>query len=295
MVVYSIRDLEKLTGVKAHTIRIWEKRYDLLQPKRTKTNIRYYTDKDLRHILNVSILYKQGYKISKIAVMSQDIIKTKVAHYSNINLSFEDQLDALILFVLELDHINFNKILDQYIDQIGLERTMNELIYPLLDKLSIAWLAGSLQSVHESFVIQIIKSKIIASTEALKLTDNCYPKFLIFLPEGEKQELSLLYIHYVLKKNNCNVINLGTDVGLDDIKTAYEISKSDYLFTIVNESLNNKQLKTFIEVTTDLIENGILLLTGFQAVKYTHTLPANCKLLNSIEDCFKYLEVAEIV
>lgn len=290
MVVYSIKDLESLSGVKAHTIRIWEKRYDLIKPKRTKSNIRYYTDEDLRKLLNICYLYKKGYKISKIGQMCQETLKNKVSEYSKVNLSFKDQLDALMIFILDLDSYNFNKILDQNISQIGLERTMMEIIYPLLDKLSIAWLAGSFLEVHESYVTQIIKSKILASTESLEDKHDNSPCYIVFLTPGEKQELSLLYLHFILKSNNCKVVNLGNEVNLNDLNYAIETCKPDYVFTILNEDIKNMPLQNFTDQISQNLGNATLLLTGYQTLTPGVKWPKNVEILKDLEETLKFIK-----
>ncbi len=290
MVVYSIKDLESLSGVKAHTIRIWEKRYKLMEPKRTKTNIRYYTDDDLRKLLNVCFLYKKGYKISKIGEMCQDTIKDKVSHYSKLNLSFEDQLDALLLFILELDSYNFNKVLDQHIQQKGLEETMNELIYPLLDKLSVAWMTGSFLHVHESFVAQVIKSKILTATEAIQAKRTAKPSYIIYLPPSEKQELSLLYLHYMLKASSCKVINLGCDINLSDLTFALDTCKPDFLFTILNEEIFNLPMQSYIDQINEHLGSTQMLLTGYQTLNPKIQWPEKVKILQSLTQTLEFIK-----
>lgn len=290
MVVYSIKDLESLSGVKAHTLRIWEKRYDLIQPKRTKSNIRFYTDEDLRKLLNVCYLYKKGYKISKIGQMCHETIKNKVSNYSKCNLSFKDQLDALMIFILDLDSYNFNMILDQNISQIGMERTMMEIIYPLLDKLSIAWLAGSFLEVHESYVTQIIKSKILASTEKLEEKHNHDPCYMVFLSPGEEQELSLLYLHYILKANACKVVNLGTGVNLSDVNYAIDACNPDYVFTIINQEIENMPLQNFVDHISQGLNGATLLLTGYQTLTPGIKWPKNVEILEDLEQTLKFIK-----
>ena len=141
MVVYSISDLEKLSGVKAHTLRIWEKRYGILHPKRTETNIRYYLDEDLRLLLNISLLNKNGIKISKIAKMSPIELQEKVSEITEIDASFEGQIDALTISLIELNEENAVKIINKNIEQKGFRETMLQVIYPLLDKLVLMWLS----------------------------------------------------------------------------------------------------------------------------------------------------------
>ena len=131
MVAYSIKDLESLSGVKAHTLRIWEKRYGIIKPSRTDTNIRYYMDGDLQKILNITVLNRKGYKISKIAGMPNDEIRQKVAELNDVGVVFEDQLDAMMLSMFELDETKFNIILDHQISSKGFEETMNDIVYPL--------------------------------------------------------------------------------------------------------------------------------------------------------------------
>lgn len=293
MVIYSIKDIAKLTGVKAHTLRIWEKRYNLVNPRRTKTNIRYYTDEDLRHILNVCFLYKRGYKISKIAVMSQEVLKKKVAGYSNLDLDFEDQIDALMLFVMELDSFNFNQILDQHISQKGLEETMSVVIYPFLEKLGMAWLAGSFTQVHESFVIQIIKSKILASIEAIDDMPSYKSKYIIYLPDQEQQELSLLFFHYLLKKNGNRVVNLGTGVNISDATYAINTINPDYVFTIINEGETLLPLKSYVDQLYANRGNATLLMTGHQVITANIVWPEDIIRLSSLSEAIKYVTGGE--
>ncbi len=284
MVVYSIKDLETLSGIKAHTLRIWEKRYDLIKPKRTETNIRFYTDDDLRGLLNICFLYKKGYKISKIADMCPVTIKDKVASYSHLDLDFSDQIEALMLFVVQMDEYNFNKILDQHLDQKGLEETMNTLIYPLLDKLHLAWLSGSFLNVHESFVSQIIRSKIILSTEKLPISKNTNKKLMIYLPPGEKQELSLLYIHYILKKSGCSVVNLGCDVILNEVIAAKESCQPDYILTMINQDVNNLPVKNYVSELDSGAGKCKILLTGFKALSLGSDLPDSVTTFSELKE-----------
>jgi len=289
MVVYSIKDMENLSGIKAHTLRIWEKRYDIIKPKRTDTNIRYYTDEDLRSLLNVSFLNKRGIKISKIARMSNAEIKEAVSQHTDLDLDANDQIETLMLFIFELDAYNVGKILDNYINQIGLERTMAELIYPLLEKLSMAWLTGSFQGVHESFVTQIIKSKIQACIERICERSTFSPKYLIYLPTGEQQELSLLYLHFLLKSHNCKVVNLGNEANLVDVLEACKIAKADYVFTIINNNLNNISFQKYIDQICTGLGKGKLIVTGYQAVSQKIVWPEQTIVLKDIKETIEFI------
>ena len=161
MVVYSIKDVEKVTGVKAHTIRIWEKRYNIIEPKRTESNIRYYLDDDLKHILNIALLNRNGIKISKISGMDTAEIQRRVAEIADIDESFEGQLDTLTISLIDLDEVKFLKIFEKNLQERGFVNTMLELIYPLLDKSAMMWITGSIKAIHEKFVSNLIKRKSI--------------------------------------------------------------------------------------------------------------------------------------
>ncbi len=290
MVIYSIKDLEKLSGVKAHTLRIWEKRYGIICPKRTKTNIRYYLDEDLKKVLNIAFLNKKGYKISKIAALKASDIQRKVAEYSDMNISFDDQLDALTLCILELNESKFSKILDKNINQKGFQETMVQVIYPLLDKLSMMWMSGSIKSVHEHFVSNIVRRKTVTAIEDLKDAKAEAPSFLIYLPESENHELSLLYLHFLLKAEGMRVINLGINLPIDDVLDGCKISQPDYVFVIINESLSGSQLDEYLHYLDAGLNESMLLLSGIQAVNPNVKIPENAQVFNGTEAVVKFVK-----
>jgi len=282
--------MEHLTGVKAHTLRIWEKRYNILVPKRTSTNIRYYTDEDLRTLLNVCFLNNKGYKISKIAHMTADEIKEEFDKHSAIDLNEKDTIDILMLFVLELDSYNLSTILGQYINQLGLERTMGELIFPLMDRLGMAWLSGEFQPMHESFVTQIIKMKVQCCIDTLPDQTDFGPCYIIYLPQGDTQELSLLYLHYLLKFNKCKVVNLGYDASMQDVISACQAVKSDYLFTIINNELPIMSIDDYILEISASIEPTQFLTTGFQVISLPEMLSDKVTVFENLEETLNFIK-----
>ncbi|MFZ1749436.1 MAG: MerR family transcriptional regulator [Saprospiraceae bacterium] len=283
MVAYSIKDLESLSGVKAHTLRIWEKRYGIIQPKRTDTNIRYYKDDDLQKILNITLLNRKGYKISKIASMRSDQIKQKVAELTEVGSVFEDQLDTMMLSMFDLDESKFNIILDHQISSLGFEEAMNNVIYPLLDKLSFMWTAGSVKGVHETFVSNIIKRKTIVEIDKLSKSDiNPDFRCLIYLPENETHELSLLFLHYILVKNKAKVINLGSSTSLIDVLEGFAIFKPGYVFTIFNDSFVETPLQPYLDELAKNVDDAQVLISGFQTASQALQLPHNVTILNSL-------------
>jgi DNA-binding transcriptional MerR regulator len=285
MVGYSIKDLENLSGLKAHTLRIWEKRYGIIKPQRTETNIRYYGDEDLQKILNISLLNRKGIKISKIAGMTNEELKQKVAEITEVGSEFQDQVDSMMMAIFELNESKFNIILDHHIQSEGFETTMHHIVYPLLDKLSTMWIAGSVKRVHETFVINIIKRKIIVAIDKIKKPDSHnVPRFLIYLPENESHELSLLFLHFILSKYGAEVLNMGSNVSLIDILEAKNIYHPDYIFTIFNDSFAESPLQPYIQQLAQNSTETRILISGFQTVNQNLSLPPNVQIIPGIEN-----------
>ncbi len=290
MAVYSIKDLEKLCGIKAHTIRIWEQRYDIVKPKRTKTNIRYYMDSDLKILLNVALLNRNGIKISKIAEMSQEEVREKVSTISVVEFDGDAQLDAMMLSMIEMDELKFDRIVSTNIRQIGFERTMLEVIYPFLDKLSLMWLTGSIVPAQENFISNLIRQKIIMAIDSLPHSAgrNCN-KFFVYLPEGEKQELSILFMHYLIKNRGNQVIYLGQNISTNDLIDAYQIAKPDYIFTMITETYADKPVQQYVDQLSESFPEASILLSGYQVVAQDVEASKNITILSSLFEAIEIL------
>lgn len=296
MAVYSIRDLEKLSGIKAHTIRIWEQRYGVIAPKRTKTNIRYYQDDDLKFLLNVSLLNKNGIKISKIAKMSRQTVAEKVASIAEINFEYSTQLDALTISMIEMDEQKFDRIVSMNIQQMGFERTMLEVIYPFLDKLGVLWLTGSINPVQENFISYLIRQKIIVAIDQEPIPQGKQvKKFIIYLPEGEKQELTLLFMHYILKSRRNQVLYLGQDISVADLRDACKVHKPDFIFTMISETFAKEPVQKYVDKLSETFPECQILLSGYQVVAQKVTAPQNVRVLRSLDHTLEFLEVMKEV
>jgi MerR family transcriptional regulator, light-induced transcriptional regulator len=162
---YLIKDLEQLSGIKAHTLRIWEQRYNLLSPKRTDTNIRFYDDDDLKLILNVALLNDNGYKISKIAAMDSEVMRSEVMKLTDRTLTHDDQIHALTICMIEMDEDRFDKVLSTNILKLGFEQTMMNIIYPFMSKIGVLWQTGSINPAHEHFISNLVRQKLIVAID----------------------------------------------------------------------------------------------------------------------------------
>lgn len=289
MAIYSIRDLEKLTGIKAHTIRIWEQRYGLVTPARTDTNIRYYTDENLRHLFNIALLNRNGVKISKLAQMTPDEIASKGAAIAQNNPNPNSQIDALTLAMIDLNEAAFEIVFVEYVSGKGFELAMLELVYPFLDKLRLLWLTNSISPAHEKFVGQIIRRKLMCAVDAASSKADT-PVFLLYSPEGEMQELTLLFIQYLLRSRGMRVVYLGANVAIGDLRDACHSLKPDFVFTILQEPLPRHPIQAYLDHVLQAIQGSELLLTGQQFFVSPVKLPSNAHILNGLPGTLAFLD-----
>ncbi len=290
LAIYSIKDLEVLSGIKAHTIRIWEKRYDLLKPERTETNIRYYQDDDVKLLLNAALLNRNGYKISRIASMSEAEISQAVLELSGDEVDPQVMSDALTLSMLEMDERKFNATMDQKISELGFREAMMQVVFPFLSRLSVLWMTGSVLPVQENFISGLIKQKLYLAIDSLKPGDEQKATFLLYLPEQEEQELSLLLIHYLLKYEGYKVINLGRNISLEDLKQACKISNPTHIFTIVNDALFKQSVKDYVESLCLYCRECTVLLTGIQITRQQIKSKKNCLTFDGLEEIQQYIQ-----
>jgi DNA-binding transcriptional MerR regulator len=291
MIRYSIKDLEKITGIKAHTIRIWEKRYGIVEPSRTSTNIRYYSDEDLRHLMNVAILNKYGYKISNIQSMSVQEVSQNVVELANQDIDNDHQVDSLIMAMIELDENRFDKIISSSIIKHGFEYTFEYLLKQFLEKIGVLWQTGSVNPAQEHFITQLIRQKLILAIDGQNEFRLNNKTFLLFLAENEYHEIALLYMHYLIRKAGHMVIYLGQNVPLVNLKDIFDIHSIDFLLTSVTSNRTDDEITAFFKEFELLYGNKKQLLLGGNCIKQNiATLPAYASYFQSISDFTEFLD-----
>lgn len=289
MSTYSIKDLEQLSGIKAHTLRIWEQRYNLLNPKRTETNIRYYDDSDLKLILNVALLNDNGFKISKIASLSPVEMKEEVIKLTDRSLTHEDQIHALTISMIEMDEDRFDKVLTTNIIKIGFEQTMLNIIYPFLSKIGLLWQTGAINPAQEHFISNLVRQKLIVAIDG-QIPSVTGRKFLLFLPDGELHEISILFASYLIKSKGHKVIYLGQSTPKKDLDEVYNLLEPEFLLTVMTTCPPGETSQEYLDYLSKRFSKAQIYVSGYQVVGQDLVLGENVKQFNYLRDIKEVLD-----
>lgn len=294
MAKYSIKDLEKLSGIKAHTIRIWEKRYNLVEPKRTDTNIRFYDDDDLKRVMNIALLNRKGMKISQLAQLDDHQICSKINDLSNGESDHEYTLDNLVISMIDLDEKKFDKILSLAIMRDGFETTLINTIHPFFEKVGVLWLTGAINPAQEHFISNLMRQKIIVAIDGVM--EDISPRsksFVLYLPEGELHELGLLFYYYLLKKRGHRITYLGQSVPFEDLHTVIKIKPCDYILTSFHSSITGIDINEYVtKLSLSFPPQGILFST-FETDNLKKDFPSNVKRIKNATDFQLFLNELE--
>lgn len=289
MNAFTIKDLENLSGVKAHTIRIWEQRYNFLKPQRTKTNIRYYSNDELKTVLNIALLNKYGFKISHIDRMQPEEIKEKILSLSDARAVQERIINELVQEMVDMDIEKFEKILSGYIQQKGLERAVTQIIFPFLQKIGILWVTGHINPAQEHLVTNIIRQKLIVAIEGTVSPIRLDKTFLLFLPEGEYHELGLLYMYYLLKNRGARTIYLGANVPIRDVEYVINVKKPDIIYIHLTATASNFNFERFLNNAEQRFGNTPTIISGLLTQHYKKKVPANVTFKKSLPEVMDFL------
>lgn len=248
-----------LTDISAHTLRKWESRYSFLEAKRTETNIRFYTDDQIKKLLNISILIRHGYRISKIDKMTIDEIHNIVTELSK-NDDKDIDIKSLSASMIEMNENLFEDILNENIRKFGLLDTVTELLYPFLVHIGILWGTNKIMPAQEHFISSIIRKKIFSKVDALPQPETNAKKIVLFLPEGEHHEIGLLLAYYIARNLGWRVFYLGQNVPTTNINQIIKITKPDVLLTIVVTLAKEKAVNILNKISSDF--DKTILLAG---------------------------------
>ena len=293
---FSIKNLENLSGIKAHTLRIWEKRYNLLEPERTDTNIRRYSLDSLRKLLNVTLLYNHGFKISKIASLNADEIPKLVRSIALKSNSEQVSINAFKLAMINFDYELFDNNYEEIQQHHDFEYIFIQIFMPLMKELGILWQTGAISPTHEHFITNLVKQKIHLQTERLqrdKSKNEDQPIFVLFLPENEIHELGILYLNFLILSKGYRTIFLGQSLQSSSLQTLYSYDTTFNFVSYLTVEPNKEEIMPFLkDFHKQLLENqkSKLILFGPQQVEIVkEELPEQIEMYRSVESfIFKY-------
>ena len=287
---FSIKDLENLSGIKAHTIRIWEKRYNILEPMRTETNIRLYDLENLQKLLNITLLHDHGYKISKISKFPKDKIPALVNEIVTEKSAKSHALSSFKMAMMNFDQTLFFKTYNELLSEKSFREIFYEVFIPLIQEIGLLWQTDTITPAHEHFISYLIKQKVLINTEELQIKEPTKNDkvFVLYLPLNEIHELGLMYLNYEILLKGYQTIYLGESIpteSLLDLKNSYEkISFVSYLTVEPNqEEIDNYM----IDIQAKLIENTnheLLLLGRMTQSISSKVIKNNVHIFNSIEE-----------
>lgn len=292
---FSIKDLENLSGIKAHTIRIWEKRYNLFKPNRTDTNIRYYSTASLQKILNISFLNKNGYKISKIASLDENEISSLVKEIAESKDPNNHSINLLKLAMINFDQSLFNKTFYKLEEEMSFKTIFFDVFIPLLDHIGLLWQTDTITPAHEHFIVEIIKKKILVETEkAYKINtpDLSQKPYALFLPDNEMHELGLLFTNLELTLKGKHVIYLGQSVPIKSLEFLLTKHKDITFISNFTVSPENENIEDYLNnFSSTLLKNNKckLLVSGRLLGIKPNISNSNIKTFESTKDLIDHI------
>ena len=288
--VFSIKDLENLSGIKAHTIRIWEKRYSILEPMRTETNIRLYDLTNLQKLLNITLLHNYGYKISKISKLSAERIPQLVNEIISEKSAKHHAISSFKMSMMNFDQALFFTTYNKLLSEKSFREIFYEVFIPLIQEIGLLWQTDTITPAHEHFISYLIKQKILTNTEKVQTLEPTKSDrvFVLYLPMNEIHELGLMYLNYEILLKGYQTIYLGESIpteSLLDLKNSYE--KITFVSYLTVEP-NQEEIDSYIvDMQAKLLENTnheVLLLGRMTQFITSKTLPNNVHIYNSIEE-----------
>jgi MerR family transcriptional regulator, light-induced transcriptional regulator len=291
---FSIRDIENLTGIKAHTLRIWEQRYQLFNPKRRESKHRFYDNDDLKYILRIAYLYNNGYKISQIASFSEQEITKMALELRPNDENLEIFINQLTEAAIDLDQTRFDKILHTLVLHAGFEKSIIKVLFPLLKRIGLLWLTGNVIPAQEHFASALIVKKMLVAIDGLEKPANSIDrKVLLFTPVGELHEIPLLFMHYMLKKNGVPQIYLGKNVSMEMLEMVCRQNNVSQLYFHVITNLTRCDMKEYVCRLSRLFPDKEIIFSGSQVCQ-CEGAPANVRRLMCNDEMMHFTKLQPV-
>ena len=299
MAVYSIKDLERISNQKAHTIRIWEQRYGLLEPERTETNIRLYDDQQLKKLLNVCTLINRGMKISHISKLDKKQLSAEIDKI--IAESFQSEkhveviIDQALIAIATYDQMLFDELFSNSVSRFGLIKTYLKIIYPLLVRTGLMWIKDDLLPAQEHFLSNLIKQKLFAAIDALPQPENPDQTWVLFLNESEDHDIGLTFANYLIRSFGKKVIFLGQRVPYKDLYNVVEQCKPTHIYSFFVRNQYSEEISFLIKELASDFKNSQILISGGDAEVQQTAQENNVIQVNTIDNLIEILTKPYVV
>jgi len=286
---FTIKDLENISGIKAHTIRIWEQRYEFLKPNRTDTNIRTYTNQDLKRVLNIALLNKYGFKISHIDKMNEGEREEKIRSLSDQKAQNERVVNDLVKFMIDVEVEKIDQVLENHISLTGVEQTITQIIFPFMEKIGILWVTNHINPAQEHLVSNLIRQKLIVGIDKIVIDDKTNKSVLLFLPEGEFHELGLLFVCYLLKRKGIYPLYLGANMPIKDVQYLVDFKKPDFIYSHLTSVGKNFSFDKFLLEIKQRLNNTPVVLSGLLANTYEKKIPQHIQFKKTLAEVMDFI------
>lgn len=288
---YSIKEVEKLTGIKAHTIRIWEKRYNLCCAARTETNIRFYSDQELKKLINIAVLVDNGRKISKLVSLDSEALNAEITKLVQINPTAPRlYIDRFVKAMIDMNEPLFHEILAECSGKFGFERCVTEVIYPFLERVGVLWQTNHISPVQEHFISNLIRQKILAETDKIEYSRAKGKTFLLFLPVNELHEIGLLFYNYFLRMQGNKVYYFGQSVPFKDVAAALKQIRVDYIMTYFVSGKSQREMSRYLHDLENVFEGKHIFVMGLLGCNLQMENPGRCMKIDNFPAFREYMK-----
>ena len=284
---YTISDLSYYTGIKPHTIRAWEKRYNLLAPSRSCTNIRGYDSCQLRKLLNINSLINAGWKISRISQLKPDEMDSElrmIMEQGTGGQKVDFLINGLMVHMLNFDERRFSEVFNQAVENYGVKNAILQIVYPFLKRIGVLWQIEDISPSQEHFASAIIRRKVLAEIEKMQVNTPCNQTMVLCLPPDEFHELPLLLAHYILLENQINTIYLGSSVPPEVAAAAAQQTHASHLFTLFMSSAPMENLKGYLHTIHELVPDLKIYFSGCPQMCKKPITNSKIVYINGIEE-----------
>lgn len=286
---FSIREIELLTGIKAHTLRIWEQRYDFFKAPRKESKQRYYHNEDLKKLLCISFLYHNGWKVSKLAALSDKEVADEMKKTALASSNYKSYLQQLLQAAIDFNEGEFIAVLNHLTEKMGFEKLITEVCYPYLQRVGLLWDTNNIIPAQEHFSSYIIQNRLISETEKYASIQSGSPEIILFCPENEHHELPLLFINYLLRKAGWKVLYLGANIKTNDLAEVAQLAGLKYLYLHLITNFTGYTVDDYFENLRKSFPGKTIIASG-KGIEQSQRSFVDFQLLKTDEEIYRFIE-----